>query len=210
MDEIKATNATFVQLASTISCASINPIILNITRAAMCTHAVSGFNTLWTFQAATGVFLIVALVLFKLVQATFKKHREAEAGAKVVPATDQFDENGMMVAPTPGQPVAAVPMAVPVDGQQVVDPNVQWPETGPVAAPEGTAAVEFTPAAGADGTAAEASVAGEAGQAGDGVAAPAKPGPASASDDSAPEATQAPADSAPQAAQAPVEGSEGE
>lgn len=156
------TSATFDALQATISCKRINEIVLDITRGAMCTHAVDGLNTLWTVQAATGVFLIIALVLFKLVQATFKKHRAGAGKANVHPITDAAGMQmttmatpgaaGFVVAADPNQPQAMAVQATPVvmaQAQPVADPNLQFPAVvkAEAAAPEPAAEPAPEPAA---------------------------------------------------------------
>lgn len=56
---------------SSVECPNINYLLTRFTREGVCTHMVDGVYSLWTVQAACGVFLLFALVMMRLVQQTF-------------------------------------------------------------------------------------------------------------------------------------------
>ena len=59
----------------TVSCPHINDLLLTFTRDAVCTHMVDGLYFLWAAQAASGVFLVFALVMMDLAQQSFRGRR---------------------------------------------------------------------------------------------------------------------------------------
>lgn len=54
-----------------LDCPRVNDLLLTFTRDAVCTHMVDGLFFLWAVQAASGVFLIIALVIMRLVMQSF-------------------------------------------------------------------------------------------------------------------------------------------
>lgn len=73
---------SIAELEHTMSVENMNKIFTTLTRDAMCTHLSNGAFRLWVIQAATGLLLVIGLVLFTLVMQSFKDARKEEAQAQ--------------------------------------------------------------------------------------------------------------------------------
>ena len=82
-----------------LDCSRITPLLLSFTRDAVCTHMVDGLFFLWTVQAASGVFLILALIIMRLVMQSFYVTRK-QAPPTPAPMTGVVPQ---------GQAVAVIP-----------------------------------------------------------------------------------------------------
>jgi hypothetical protein len=68
---IAAAVGTLGNLQAQVGCGSINPIVLQFTRSAICTHMVDGLYYLWPVQCVSGVLLLIALVMLSMVRLSF-------------------------------------------------------------------------------------------------------------------------------------------
>jgi hypothetical protein len=70
-------SAAMATVQYALDCPRVNDLLLTFTRDAVCTHMVDGLFFLWTVQAASGIFLLLALVITRLVMQAF--HVEPKA-----------------------------------------------------------------------------------------------------------------------------------
>jgi hypothetical protein len=68
---IPTASAAIATVRYALDCPRVNDLLLTFTRDAVCTHMVDGLFFLWTVQAASGVFLLLALVIMRLVVQAF-------------------------------------------------------------------------------------------------------------------------------------------
>jgi len=68
---IAAAAGTLGNLKAQVGCGNINPIVLEFTRSAICTHMVDGLYYLWPVQCVSGVVLLIALVMLSMVRLSF-------------------------------------------------------------------------------------------------------------------------------------------
>jgi hypothetical protein len=84
---IPGASSSVANVQYALDCPRVNDLLLTFTRDAVCTHMVDGLYFLWTVQAASGVFLILALGIMRLVVQGFHVEAQPTANANTAPAT---------------------------------------------------------------------------------------------------------------------------